>query len=49
MKHKISISVDEQTLILINEGLLNGTFRNTSHAFEFAIKKLASIKEVKEK
>ncbi len=45
MKHKISISVDEKTLLLINEGLLSGKFRNTSHAFEYAIKKLEEVEE----
>ena len=37
MKHKISISVDEDTILKIREGIRKGLFRNKSHAFEFAI------------
>jgi len=38
-KYKISISVEEDTLDKIDEGVKNGVFRNRSHAFEFSIKK----------
>ena len=37
-KHKISISVGEETLIAIREGIRKGIFRNRSHAFEFSVK-----------
>ncbi|HLC54116.1 MAG TPA: ribbon-helix-helix domain-containing protein [Candidatus Nanoarchaeia archaeon] len=41
MKSKISISVDEETLDLIDESVKNGSFRNRSHAFEYSLKKIA--------
>jgi len=47
MKQKISISIDEDTLMKINEGIKLGRFRNKSHAFEFAIKQLSFLEEVK--
>jgi len=37
MKHKVSISVNKETLLKIHEAICNGKFRNKSHAFEFAI------------
>ena len=37
MKHKVSISVNEETLTKIREAMCKGKFRNKSHAFEFAI------------
>ncbi len=40
MKHKISISVEENTLDLIDESVKNGSFRNRSHAFEYSLTKL---------
>jgi len=40
MKHKISISVDEETLFRIRERLRDGTYRNKSHVFELAVKRL---------
>ncbi|MBC8495646.1 hypothetical protein H8D36_05815 [archaeon] len=45
MKHKISISVDEETLIKIREGIRQRKFRNRSHAFEYSIEKV--LQEVK--
>jgi Arc/MetJ-type ribon-helix-helix transcriptional regulator len=39
MKHKICISVDEETLLKIREHIRNGRYRNRSHAFEYAIQK----------
>jgi Arc/MetJ-type ribon-helix-helix transcriptional regulator len=41
MKHKIAISVDEETLDLIQEKIKIGKFRNRSHAFEYAIKEIS--------
>ena len=37
MKYKLSISVDESTILKIREGMRKGLFRNKSHAFEYAI------------
>lgn len=37
MKHKICITVDENTLLAIRESIRQGKFRNRSHAFEYAI------------
>jgi Arc/MetJ-type ribon-helix-helix transcriptional regulator len=39
-KFKISISVDETTLVAIRKGIREGRFRNRSHAFEYAIQKV---------
>ena len=43
MKHRISISVDEETLLAIHQTLRNdsqsGIFRNKSHFIEYAVKK----------
>jgi len=33
MKYKSSISVDEETILLLREKLRDRTFRNKSHAF----------------
>lgn len=40
MKHKISISVDEETILRVREAIRQKTFRNKSHAFEFAVNKV---------
>ena len=37
MKHKLSISVEEETIIKIRDAMREGKFRNKSHAFEFAV------------
>lgn len=37
MKHKISISIDAETLQKVQDGVARGRFRNTSHAFEYAL------------
>lgn len=39
-KHKICISVDEKTLLRINEAIRNRRFRNRSHAFEYAVERV---------
>ena len=44
MKHKLSISVDEETALKISEKLRNGNFRNKSHIVEFAVKKFLEEK-----
>lgn len=43
MKQKISISVDEETIKDIEKYVKEGTFRNKSHAVEFAVRKLVSL------
>ncbi len=45
MKQKISVTIDEKTLKLIEETIKTGIFRNKSHAVEFSLNKL--IKERK--
>jgi len=40
MKHKICISVDEETLLNIKKSIRKGRFRNKSHAFEYAVQQL---------
>ncbi|MEI6731271.1 MAG: hypothetical protein WCK90_01180 [archaeon] len=45
MKHKISISVDEEVLDRADLGVLRRKFRNRSHAFEYALCKLMEEKE----
>ena len=37
MKHKLSISVGEETVFKVREAIREGKFRNKSHAFEFAV------------
>jgi Arc/MetJ-type ribon-helix-helix transcriptional regulator len=37
MKKKISISIDEETLLKILESIDKGRFRNKSHAIEYAV------------
>jgi Arc/MetJ-type ribon-helix-helix transcriptional regulator len=46
MKHKLSITMDEETIIKIREAIREGDFRNKSHAIEYAVKKL--LKKEKE-
>jgi metal-responsive CopG/Arc/MetJ family transcriptional regulator len=46
-KQKISITLDEETLILIENALKNQDFRNRSHAIEFSINKMLSREEEK--
>jgi len=43
MKQKISVSIDEEKLKLLESILLNGKFRNKSHIIEYSLDKL--IKE----
>jgi Arc/MetJ-type ribon-helix-helix transcriptional regulator len=40
MKQKISITIDEETIKMIEETIKEGTFRNKSHAVEFSLNKL---------
>ena len=40
MRNQISITVDEEVLRKIRGRLKDGTYRNQSHLFEFAVRKL---------
>ncbi len=40
MKTKLSISLEQETVQKIEEHIKRGTFRNKSHAVEFALNKL---------
>ena len=42
MKHKVCISIDESTLFKIKAAIRRGSFRNKSHAFEYAINRVMS-------
>ncbi|MBU0535660.1 MAG: hypothetical protein KKE20_01745 [Nanoarchaeota archaeon] len=46
MKHRMSISLDEETVALIQRKLREGRdiFRNKSHVVEFAVKKMLEDK-----
>jgi len=37
MKQKLSITIDEEKVVSINEILKKGLFRNKSHVLEFAL------------
>jgi Arc/MetJ-type ribon-helix-helix transcriptional regulator len=43
-KYQISITVDEDVLLGAKEHLRDGTFRNKSHLFEYAVRKLLEEK-----
>lgn len=40
MKHKLSITIDEETVFDILKSVESGKFRNKSHVVEYAVKKL---------
>ena len=40
MKNQVSITIDKDVLLRIKDRLRDGTFRNQSHLFEFAVRKL---------
>jgi len=40
MKHKLSITIDEEAVLDILKNISTGKFRNTSHFVEYAVKKL---------
>lgn len=40
MKHKISISVDEETIVRVRKLIRSKRFRNRSHATEYALQRL---------
>ena len=43
-KFKVCISVDETTLVAIQQAVRQRKFRNRSHAFEYAVTKLLEEK-----
>ncbi len=43
MKSKISISIDEENIQLIEKAIEDGMFRNRSHAVEFAIEQILEM------
>ncbi len=40
MKQKLSITIDEKTIKLIEETIKEGEFRNKSHAVEYSLNKI---------
>ena len=40
MKQKLSITIDEKTIKLIEETIREGEFRNKSHAVEYSLNKI---------
>ncbi len=44
MKFKMSVSLDEETIVLIRDAFRTGSFRNKSHVVEHAVK--SYLKEV---
>jgi len=40
MKVQASITIDEKVMSMIQDKLRDGSFRNKSHVFEFAVRKL---------
>jgi Arc/MetJ-type ribon-helix-helix transcriptional regulator len=45
MKIRLSISVDEETVLKLMEGVRAGKFRNKSHAFEYAVNKALEVQQ----
>ena len=43
MKSKLSITLDEETLLEIENQLYSGRFRSKSHLIEYAVKKLLEV------
>ena len=48
-KQKISITVDEQTLDLVEQRLIDERFRNRSHVIEYSLKKFLDENKLKGK
>ena len=44
MKTKISVSIDEKKIKLVEELLRNGKFRNKSHVLEYSLDRLLEEK-----
>ena len=51
MKQKLSITVEEKTIKLLDEVIKDGVFRSKSHAVEFSLNKILndSTKSVEQK
>jgi len=47
MKHQVTITIEEDVLMEMKEHVREGIFRNKSHMFEFAIRKLLRDKNEK--
>ncbi|MBI2658329.1 hypothetical protein HYX08_06585 [Candidatus Woesearchaeota archaeon] len=45
MKTKLSITLDNETLLEIEKQLNSGRFRNKSHVVEYAVKKLLEVEQ----
>jgi len=45
MKQKLSITIEEETIKLLDEVLKSGVFRNKSHAVDFSLNKVLRKKE----
>jgi len=45
MKHKLSITVDEDVILKMRDKIREGMFRNKSHLIEYSVKKLLEDKE----
>ena len=45
MKHKLSITVDEELVVKIQDKLREGSFRNKSHIVEYSLKKFLEGEE----
>lgn len=43
MKSKISITIDEENIQLIEKAIEDGMFRNRSHAVEFAVEQVLEM------
>jgi len=40
MKHKLSITLDEETILKMHDKVREGSFRNKSHLVEYSVKKM---------
>jgi len=40
MKHKLSVTLEQEIILKMNDLLRDGTFRNKSHIMEYAVRKL---------
>jgi len=45
MRHKLSITIDEDTILKIQDLLRSKTYRNKSHFFEIAATKLIEVNQ----
>ena len=45
MKQKLSITIEEETIKLLDDVIKDGVFRNKSHAVEFSLNKILKEKE----